>query len=367
MPTTNANAIDATSNGLVTQSGTAVGAASVTQYDVLLGGSTSTSITNVSPGASGAILQSQGSSSDPAWSTATYPSTTLGTYILYSSASNTVGQISPTDYGVMVSNNSSVPSMLGNSSTTGYVLTANTGAAPSWQAVPSGINQVNMQVFTSSGTYTPTSGMLYCIIEMVGGGGAGGGAPSGYSAGFGSGGGGGQYAKAMFSASAVGASQTATVGSGGSGVSGSSGSSGGTSSIGSLLSAGGGTGGSVSGSNSTQFIFVSGAGGGTGGSSSGQTGAAAFVTGGRGYDAGGQTIGTTAYWTIFGDGGRSAFGFGASTTAAAQSYGGNLNYNGTNAPTGGGGGGSGAVALNSASASTGGNGAKGVIIITEFI
>src|SRR5690348_18057600 len=30
------------------------------------------------------------------------------------------------------------------------------------------------QVFTSSGTYTPTAGMLYCKVRIVGGGGAGG-------------------------------------------------------------------------------------------------------------------------------------------------------------------------------------------------
>jgi len=34
-------------------------------------------------------------------------------------------------------------------------------------------NKVNVQVFTSNGTFTPSTGMKYCIIEAVGGGGGG--------------------------------------------------------------------------------------------------------------------------------------------------------------------------------------------------
>src|SRR6266404_4166037 len=37
------------------------------------------------------------------------------------------------------------------------------------------ITTVQIQSFTGNGTYTPTPGMLYCVIECVGGGGAGGG------------------------------------------------------------------------------------------------------------------------------------------------------------------------------------------------
>ena len=36
------------------------------------------------------------------------------------------------------------------------------------------VNSVVVQTFTGSGTYTPTTGMLYCTIEVVGGGGGGG-------------------------------------------------------------------------------------------------------------------------------------------------------------------------------------------------
>ena len=35
--------------------------------------------------------------------------------------------------------------------------------------------QVKVTTFASSGTYTPTAGMVYCVIECVGGGGGSGG------------------------------------------------------------------------------------------------------------------------------------------------------------------------------------------------
>ena len=75
--------------------------------------------------------------------------------------------------GVLITSSSGIPSLLANG-TTGQVLTATTGSPPSWSGSIAGFTSVVMQVFTSSGTYTPTAGMQYCIIQMVGGGGAGG-------------------------------------------------------------------------------------------------------------------------------------------------------------------------------------------------
>lgn len=78
------------------------------------------------------MLQS-GSSTTPAWSTATYPATTTANQILYSSAANTVSEITTSANGVLITNNSSVPSLLANG-TAGYVLTAQSGAPPAWAA-----------------------------------------------------------------------------------------------------------------------------------------------------------------------------------------------------------------------------------------
>ena len=65
-------------------------------------------------GSSGQIMQSAGTSA-PAWSTATYPATTTANQILYSSATNTVGGISTAATSALVTNSSSVPSLVSGS------------------------------------------------------------------------------------------------------------------------------------------------------------------------------------------------------------------------------------------------------------
>ena len=82
-----------------------------------------------------------------------------------------------------------------------------------------GFTSIIIQTFTSSGTYTPTSGMARCIVEVVGGGGGSGGlAAPGTTAErravSGSGGGGG-YACKVFTSATIGASRTVTIGAGG--------------------------------------------------------------------------------------------------------------------------------------------------------
>ena len=77
------------------------------------------------------MLQS-GSSAAPAWSTATWPATTSANRILYSSSANTVGQITSTAGGVLITNSSSVPSFLTNPSSTGNILQSASGGASTW-------------------------------------------------------------------------------------------------------------------------------------------------------------------------------------------------------------------------------------------
>jgi hypothetical protein len=77
-----------------------------------------------------------GSSTTPAWSTATYPATTTINQLLYSSANNVIGGITAGDYGVLISSSSGVPSWLANG-TTGQVLTATTSGTPSWESTGS--------------------------------------------------------------------------------------------------------------------------------------------------------------------------------------------------------------------------------------
>lgn len=106
---------------------------------------------------------------------------------------------------------------------------------------------IGVQVFPSSGTYTPTAGMTFVIVKIQGGGAAGAGitVPSSGNASLGSPGGSGAYGEGKFLASAIGASQPVTIGAGGTAAAGAAGGNGGTSSVGSLISAPGGIGGSM--------------------------------------------------------------------------------------------------------------------------
>lgn len=213
------------------------------------------------------------------------------------------------------------------------------------------INKVTQQIFTSNGTYTPTTGMVYCDVEVIGGGGGAGGATgaAGQSS-AGGGGGGGGYSKGVFTAAQIGASQTATVGAAGTGgPANTDGSAGGTTSLGGLIQATGGAGGT----HQTSTASVGVAAGGTGGvgslgslNSSGNSGYVGFVLSG------------SAFFFSGGNGGSSTYGGGGvgNTSGAAGSAG--LAFGG-----GGGGGGS----FNGDGGKAGGAGAAGVIYITEYL
>lgn len=148
-----------------------------------------------------------------------------------------------------------------------------------------GFTSTNIQVITTVGTntYTATPGMKYCIVELLGGGGGGGGtaATSGTNVGVGGGGGAGEYARGVFTAAQV-VSPTAVF-IGGAGIPGSSGTggqggAGGNSSFGNspLMSAYGGQGGTYSGSQPNSAISLGGVGG------VGGAGGAIHVTGSPG-------------------------------------------------------------------------------------
>ncbi len=151
------NSLNITSAGLVKFDGTATfSGVTVTQYDVLIGGA-SNSISSVGPGSAGQVLQSAGNASNPAYSTATFPSTATGTgtilradgtnwtattatypntatvsQILYASASNVISGLSTANNGMLVTSATGVPSILAGPGTTGNILQSNASAAPSF-------------------------------------------------------------------------------------------------------------------------------------------------------------------------------------------------------------------------------------------
>jgi hypothetical protein len=311
----NAANINVTGVVSLSSAGVATGS-SLTQFDVLVGGA-SNAISSIGPGSAGQVLQSGGNAANPAYSTATYPSTAGSSgNVLTSNGTNWVSQAS--------------------------------------SVASNAFNQVVVQVFTSSGTYTPTTGMKYCTIECVGSGGGGGGAaitsPTEFSAG--GGGGGGGYARKTVTAATVGVNQTVTINAGGNGGTGAAnGSNGGSVSVGALCVSGGGFGGSFIGAITSALNTT------MGGASGVATTGDFLASGQSGMGALGSSV---TNQILAGGGGNSIFGGGAvgGTGATAAGTNGN-NY---------GGGGSGAIGGNSnGSSRTGGTGANGIVIVTEYI
>lgn len=218
-----------------------------------------------------------------------------------------------------------------------------------------GLTQVVQQVFTSNGTYTPTTGMEYCIIEVVGGGAGGGGtaATSSSQGAAGGGGGAGGYSRRRLTGAQVGVSQAVTIGSGGAGgVANNPGVAGNASSLGALVSATGGSPGASSGSG----------GAGTGGVGGVGVGGDLNSTGGAGVPGQAYVTGGGTSYAATGPGGNSYFGGGARSGTLS----GGLSNNGEpgNAY---GGGGAGGCSLGGGGSSNGGAGFAGVIVITEYV
>jgi hypothetical protein len=229
----------------------------------------------------------------------------------------------------------------------GFVTLVGDGLSP--------IQKLVTQTFAVTGTYTPTTNMQYCIVELVGGGGGGGGVSTTNSttAAAAAGGGGAGYARKLFTAANIGASQAVTIGVGGTGgaAGDNNGSSGATTSLGALLSATGGLGGSGTTGATVSSNTAPGTSGGSG------SGGDLNLTGSN--SGGGHVWFNAASFAfgLSGDGGSSFWG--------APPTGGSGNNNGSSGALGAGG--SGATANESnGSGQSGGNGGNGFMVITEF-
>ncbi|WP_196094902.1 hypothetical protein [Enterobacter roggenkampii] len=138
---------------------------------------------------------------------------------------------------------------------TAYVLGDGTNVVQDTNILGISGRLLNVQTFTSSGTYTPTAGTKFVVVEVQGGGGGSGGVPAtGASSVAASGAGGaGAYAKAYITSGFSGVSVTVGAGGAAGTSSGGDGGTGGTSSFGSLVSCPGGTGGGSTGSVAVSF------------------------------------------------------------------------------------------------------------------
>lgn len=209
---------------------------------------------------------------------------------------------------------------------------------------------LNFQVFTSSGTYTPTTGMKNVIFEVQGGGGAGAGA-GGAGAGnvsIGAPGTSGSYAKGEYSAATVGASQAVTVGIGGLGFSGTAGNNGGASSVGTLITAPPGIGGGLL--NNVGVPTANGNGSQSSAAAGGNISSSVGV-------AGSPSLAFSTTLALGGQGGTSVFGPGNATTQINQAGAPASNY---------GAGGGGCVLNTSGGNAAGGAGFQGIVIAWEY-
>lgn len=349
----------------------------------------STSIFPNTVATAGKILRSDGTVN--AYTTSTFADTYSVSTILYASSANVITGLATANSSVLTTSAGGVPTWLsqltvpiggtGAASFTAYsvicggttstgtlqnvvgvgtaaqVLVSNgAGALPSWKSIGAGtdaLNVVAIQVFTSNGTYTPTTDMTYCIIECLGAGGGGGGAvsASANSNNAGGGGGAGNYSRIVATAATIGASQVVTIGAAGAaGTAGNNaGGNGGDTSLGAICIGKGGTGGGGSAAGS----FGAGGAGGVAG-----TGTLTIV----GNHGGDGLFSLTAGAFIFtGAGANSLFGSGPGTqcSSAATVTG--------RAASGYGSGGNGGGSSNAGGNAAGGAGTAGLIIITEFI
>lgn len=257
------------------------------------------------------------------------------------------------DYAFCAPTAGTVATALGNSANTFSVAPATASQHAmqlgqfSAQAIATGlVRTVKRQTFNSSGTYTPSTGMLFCDVELYGGGGGGGGAVGGSGGGGAGGGGAGGYCRKLFTAAQIGASQTVTVGAAGTGAAAgnNTGGAGGNSLFGSYLAANGGNGGSGAASNSAVGSANNGGGGGQ------ATGGDVNLQGATG----GVGMGFGSIGAIGGAGGGTLIG-----------HGGGQSINNTgNGGTGAGAAGGGASALGTSEA--GGSAYQGFCFITEY-
>jgi hypothetical protein len=259
------------------------------------------------------------------------------------------GLASLAQYNVLAGNGTGTISAIAPS-TSGFVLTSNGGSAfPTFQALPSG-RLIAVQRFTSSGTYTPTSGATSAIIYCAGGGGGGGGGAATNSAQNSVAGPGSSGAWAVVRVTSL-SSQTVTIGAGGpGGVAGANaGTAGGQTSVGTWAVCPGGGGGSAGAATAFANTTLV---GNPGSVSSAPTSTATLLYGSIG---GSGTYAQLAYngtALVSGIGGSNPFGSGA-VGSAVNGFG----Y---------GSGGTGALVGISSAAVAGGSGAGGIVLIFEY-
>lgn len=246
-----------------------------------------------------------------------------------------------TNHAVQIGAGTTTPTQLAAVAIGKFLASQGVGSDP---AYASAVATVKQQNFINTGTYTPSTGMLYCLILALGAG-AGGGGVNGTNQNGAGGGGAGQLAMVLATAAAIGASKAVTIGTAGTAGAntGGTGGNGGDTSVGTVAVGKGGSGG------------VGSAGGGQGAGGLGGTGGTSDIASTGAPGSGGLQVGASQAYG--GDGGSSLFGGGGAARGTSSS-------GGSNAATGFGAGGGGASG--NGNAALGGVGTAGVVYIIEF-
>lgn len=201
---------------------------------------------------------------------------------------------------------------------------------------------IGTRAFTSSGTYNPTAGMKFCIVDVQGAGAAGGNAQTtvSNSLAVGGGGGSGAFSRSFYTAAQIGGSQSVTIGAIGANTS-----------FGSLIVCGSGAAGANGNNQGDNPVSI----GGNRGNvvTSGNIFALPGIRGGLGLGRRNQN------W-VGGNGGGGYLNMGAAIGALSSSSNGNAAIANTGA------GGGGATMINSVGSRTGGAGSTGIVTILEF-
>jgi hypothetical protein len=317
----------------------------------------------LAPGTSGQFLQTGGAAANPSWASASgaapigasqIPANlTAGTALaLGHTLSDILDYIVSSSRGTLLFRGASGWTGLAPGTAGQILSTGGTTGDPSWIAAPTGGsgtpgNYIARRIFTTGGTYTPTSGTGAVIVTVVAGGGAGGGVAvtSSTQQAEGSGGGSGGAVQKTLTTGFAGV--TIAVGAAGASASGAAGGNGGSSSFGSYT-AGGGAGGALGTATANAGVL-----GGAGGTA---TGADLNIPGSRGWVSSHILNGGAA---TSGRGASAPLGYGSGGEEQLASAAGV-------AGTGYGSGGGGAINGASQSARAGGNGAPGVVIVDEY-
>ncbi len=113
------------------------GRTTLTNHGVLVGAAAG-AITQLATGSAGQVLQSAGAAADPTYSTATYPSTTTISQILYSSSNNVVAGLATANRAVLTTNSTGVPVL--TALTDGQIIIGSTAGAPAAASLTAGSN-----------------------------------------------------------------------------------------------------------------------------------------------------------------------------------------------------------------------------------